>query len=107
MSSNSTAINYLINLQLASGSLDYSDLRKIEMTFMKLGNVIERVFPNSDAAKIMETTDKIIMMAREAQMAIRAVQLASGPIGWAFAAVSVVSGAVMGYGMLESLTGQC
>jgi len=88
-------VNYLLNLQM--GDMKYNDLRKIEMSFVKIGNIVQRVFPDSPIAQIMEDMNRTINLAREAQMAIRAVQMASGPIGWLYAGVSIASASLTVY----------
>lgn len=88
-------IDYLLNLQI--GDATYNDLRKIEMTMMRLFGVLNRVFPNSPVSKVIQDIEHTIMLLRQAQMAIRAVEAASGPIGWAYAGVSVVSVALSTY----------
>ena len=72
--SESVQIDYLLNLQL--GDMNYSDLRRLEMSFVKVGNIIQRVFPDTPAAKMFEEANRLISVMRNAQQAIRATQRA-------------------------------
>jgi hypothetical protein len=72
--SESVEIDYILNLQL--GDMDYSDLRRLEMSWVKIGNIVQRVFPNTPAAKIFEMSNKIISEMRQVQIAIRNTQRA-------------------------------
>jgi hypothetical protein len=62
-------VDYILNVKI--GEMDYTDLRRIEMSFIKLSGIIQKVFPNSDAAKIMKEANNIISSMRSAQIAIR------------------------------------
>jgi hypothetical protein len=74
-------IDYVLNLQI--GDMTYTDLRRIEMSMIRIGNDINRIFPNSPASKIITDIEKIIMLARQAQIAIRAAEMALIPgAGW-------------------------
>jgi uncharacterized protein YaaW (UPF0174 family) len=88
-------VDYTLNLLIEQSS--YNDLRKIEMTMMRTFSLLQRLFPNSDAAKVIQSIQKMIALLQQAQAAIRAVEAASGPIGWAYAAVSVASTALTTY----------
>jgi hypothetical protein len=92
MSQQQVEIDYILNLQFGD-NLSYGDLRKIEMSMIRIGNIIQKVFPDSQAAKIMEDVQKIINLARTAQIALRAMQMAEGPVGWIFAGTTVVAAA--------------
>jgi hypothetical protein len=81
-------VDYTLNLQM--GDMSYSELRRLEMSFIRIGSYLNRIFPNSPASKIITDLERMIMLARTAQVAIHAVELASGPIGWLFAATAIV-----------------
>jgi hypothetical protein len=75
MSGNVVEIDYLLNLQLAD-DMNYSDVRRLEMSWVKIGNIIQRVFPNTPAAEIFKISNRIINEMRQVQIAIRATQRA-------------------------------
>jgi len=90
--------------------MDYTDLRRIETSFVKSAGIINRVFPNSDAAKIMRESTAIINTMRTAQIAIRdaerayamykAVRMAGAPFDPILAisaGISVASSALTTY----------
>jgi hypothetical protein len=62
-------VDYLLNLQIEDAT--YQDLRRIEMSFVKLSGIIQKVFPNSDAAKIMRDANRIINAMHSVQIAVR------------------------------------
>jgi tryptophan synthase beta subunit len=103
-------IDYVLNLQIEDAT--YSDLRKLEMTMMRTFSLLNRLFPDSPVSKIVQELQRVIMFARQAQLAIRATQAAYaaymagtlGPVGAAYAVVSIASVALSGY---ESTVGTC
>jgi hypothetical protein len=70
--SESVEIDYILNLQL--GDMDYKNIRSLEISFVKIGSIINRVFPDSDAAKIFQDITRMINELRQVQQAIRATQ---------------------------------
>jgi hypothetical protein len=83
-----TEINYSLMLNT---ELTYGELRKIEIIFMRVLGYIRRLAGgNEDLAACIEWIQKTIMWLRQMQMMIHAIEIASGPIGWAYAAVTVV-----------------
>jgi hypothetical protein len=67
-------IDYMLNLQI--GDMDYTDLRRLEMSFVKIGSIIQRVFPDSSAAKVFEQSNRLINTMRQVQQAARSAQRA-------------------------------
>jgi uncharacterized protein YaaW (UPF0174 family) len=88
-------VDYTLNLLINEGT--YTDLRKIEMTMMRMFTILNRIFPNSPVSKIIQDLQHTLMVLHQVQATIRAVELASGPIGWAYAGVSVAGTALTVY----------
>jgi hypothetical protein len=97
-------INYVLNLQL--GDVSYSDLRKIEMSMMRIGEDLRRIFGDSDISNIIKSMERVINLTRQAQVMINAVELALIPgAGWVaglYAATSVVG---FGFSAYDSIQG--
>ena len=83
--------------------MSYNNLRKLETVLMRVFNYIER-FTGGDPniTKLINTVQAAIVALRTLQMAMRAVQMASGPIGWAYAATSMVAVGFAGVSMLDA-----
>lgn len=93
-------INYSL---LVSTDLSYSELRKIEITSIRLLGLISR-FTGGDPniTKFVGLLQKSIMWIRHLQMVIHAFEVAEGPLGWVFFAVSAMSFAFTTGDMLYS-----
>jgi hypothetical protein len=92
-------IDYVLNLQI--GDMTYTDLRRVEMSVMRICSDLQRIFGNTEASKI-------IMLARQAQMAIRAAEMALVPgAGWIaglYAATMVTSAGLAAYDTIATGT---
>lgn len=99
-------IDYVLNLQI--GDMTYTDLRRVEMSVMRICSDLERIFGNTEASKILASLQKIIMLARQAQMAIRAAEMALVPgAGWIaglYAATMVASAGFAAYDTIATGT---
>lgn len=73
--------------------MTYSEVRKLEMTMMRVMYLVERFSGSPELNRMLQYIQKSITALRQIQMAIHAVQMAEGPIGWAYAAISVISAA--------------
>lgn len=84
-----------------------SDIRKVESSLMRILSYVS-MLNNGDPhlQKLIENTQRTINLMRSLQLAIRAVQLASGPVGWLYAGTSIIGAGLSGYGLYESLRSQ-
>jgi len=101
--SDSTEVEYTltINTEMISG-----DVRKLEVSLMRILSYIQQLTGgNVELAKLITAIQKVIITIRSLQMAIRAAQLATGPIGWLYFGTTLVATAMSGYSMYESLAG--
>lgn len=93
--------NLTVNTELA-----YNEVRKLEVVLMRVLSYIERLTGgHPELAKFINIIQSAITALRTLQMAIRAVELASGPIGWAYAATSVIAVGFSGYSIYETMRG--
>lgn len=81
----------------------YSEIRKLETVLMRVLNYIEKLTGgNPQLAKLINTVQAAIVALRTLQIAMKALQMASGPIGWAYAATSFVAVGFAGVSMLDA-----
>jgi hypothetical protein len=100
---NSIEIQY--SLTVATRQLQ-RDINKVEVSMMRILSYIERLTPgNPSLSNLIQYAQQTITILRSLQMAIRAVQLASGPIGWLYAGTSIAAAGFTGYAMYESMRG--
>lgn len=84
----SEELDYTINLQLAANC--YSELRKLEISLFRILGYIRRLTGDENLSKAISHIQRLITIVRMLQVAIRALQVASGPIGWLYALTTVV-----------------
>ena len=96
MSEETVTFNLELNLNPT-----YSDLRKIEAIITRSMSLLRRYCGNEDIIAASEAITKFIALMRMLQITIHAVQIASGPLGWAYAAVVGVSTASYAYEMMS------
>lgn len=73
--------------------MSYGELRKLEMSLMRIMYLVERFSGNQDLNKMLKYIQEAIVAMRSLQIAMRAVEMAEGPIGWLYAGVSIVAAA--------------
>jgi hypothetical protein len=100
--SNNMEIQYVLT---ANTELAYSELRKLETVLIRITNYIERLTGSPELRKLLNFIQATITAVRSLQMALRALEVASGPIGWAYAATSVAATGFSGYNIYESIVG--
>jgi hypothetical protein len=88
--SDNTEIQYSL---VVSTELTYSELRKIEIVLIRILSYMRRFTGDERIDAALMKISQLITAVRSAQMAIRALQVASGPIGWLYAAVSIAGAA--------------
>ena len=90
MSTEDIVFNLELNVEEA-----FSRVRRLELLFFRalgLWNRLARLLGLPDDSPIMQATEKVqrlIMLIRQLHTAIILVEAASGPLGWAYAAVGV------------------
>lgn len=82
-------LDYTINLQLSAEC--YSELRKLETSLFRILSYIRRMTGDENINNAIARVQQLITIIRMAQIALRALQIASGPIGWLYAGTTVVS----------------
>lgn len=83
-----------------------SDLSKVETSLMRILNVVKQLTGgNPDVQKAIQYIQSLITIAQAAQAAIRAVQIASGPVGWLYAGTSILAAGMTSYGAIQSTMG--
>jgi len=94
----SETLDYIINLEL--GANCYSELRKLEISLFRILGYIRRLTGNENVENAIVAIQRLITIIRMAQIAIRSLQIASGPIGWLYAATTVIG---LGFAVGESM----
>jgi hypothetical protein len=87
---------------------DYSrkEIQKLEASLMRIIGYINMITPgNSSVRTLTVLAQDAIVTFRSLQLAIRAVEIAAGPVGWLYAGTSIVAAGLSGYSMYEALTG--
>jgi hypothetical protein len=101
--SNSAAIRYTLDINT---ELSHHQIRQLEIVLMRTLNLVsDFTGGNKDLQKAIIIAESGIETFRSLQIAIRSVELAAGPIGWAYAGFSLLAAGMSGYSMLESITG--
>lgn len=85
--------------------LTYSEVRKLETVLMRVLGYLRQFSGNENLNETIMLIQRTITAIHSLQMAIRALQMASGPVGWAYAATSVVAAGLSGYSIYESMIG--
>lgn len=75
--------------------MTYSELRKIEIVMIRILSYVRRFCGNEELGKMLEYIEKAIMSLRMLQVTMRAIEMAEGPIGWAYAGVSMLGAGIM------------
>jgi hypothetical protein len=94
-----TEIEYSLSLNTEPA---YSEVRKLEIVLFRTLKLISRFTGNENLNESIERVMRMITLLRTLQATIRAVQIASGPIGWAYAATSTVMSGLLIY---DTVTG--
>lgn len=71
-----------------------TEVRKMEISLIRIMNLVRRFSGHEEVNKMMDSIQRAIMLLRQMQIAIRATQAAisaSGPVGWIYAGITVVS----------------
>ena len=83
-----------------------SDLSKVETSFMRILNLVRQLSGgNPEIAKAVQALQSLINIAQAAQMAMRAVQMAAGPVGWLYAGTSILAAGMTGYASIQATMG--
>jgi hypothetical protein len=88
-----------------STELTYTEIRKLEIVLMRVLGYVEQLTGNKDLRKAINVIQSMIVAIRSLQMAIRVLEVASGPIGWAYAGTTMIAAGLSGYSIYESITG--
>ena len=99
-----TEIQYSLTVNT---EMTYSEVRKLETVIVRvLGYIKEMSGGNPDLIKAIEVIQRTILALRSLQLAIRAVQLSSGPIGWIYAGTTIIAAGISGYSIIDEITGR-
>jgi hypothetical protein len=85
--------------------MSYRDLKRLEISLLRIMRYVQDFSGNKDLNKALQLMEKAIIMAKTLQMVIRAVEMASGPIGWLYAGTTVIAAGMSGMTLLENTTG--
>jgi hypothetical protein len=88
---------------MLNAEMTYGELRKVEITMIRILSYIKRFCGDENIDKAIKKIEAVIMACRAAQIAIRALEAAEGPIGWAYAATTTVGAVIMGVTAVETL----
>ena len=69
----------------------YSDVRKLEIVIMRCLEYAQRLTGDENLKNGIQTIQQAITALRSLQIAIRQLEIASGPLGWALALTSAVA----------------
>jgi hypothetical protein len=92
--------NLVVNSEMTN-----SELRKLEIVLVRCLNYASMLTGDPNLKKGIRIMEQAIVTLRSLQIALRAVQMASGPIGWAYAATTIAAAGFSGYGIYESMVG--
>jgi hypothetical protein len=82
--------------------MTYSEIHKLELTLIRTLAYAQQLTGDPNLKKGIQTIQSTIIALKTLQQTMRAVELASGPIGWAYAAITAVAaGASMGNMMMQ------
>lgn len=84
--------------------LTYSEIRKIEIMLVRVLGYIRRLTGNESLNQAIIWIQRAITTMRTLQMMVHAMEIASGPIGWAYAAVSAIGAAFAVNDMMYDMT---
>lgn len=93
MSSETTTQDLVITLSVNT-EMTYNELRKVEMSILRILSYIRRFSGNEQIDKAIQKVMQLISAIRMAQIAIRALEIAEGPIGWIYAITTTVGAAI-------------
>jgi hypothetical protein len=81
------SIDYLLTVNIEPS---YTNLRRLELILYRNMNYLKRLTGREDVAGAVSMLQNLIMWLRMAQIALRAFQMASGPVGWAYFATTAI-----------------
>ncbi len=84
-------------------SMSYHELREVETILNRTLEMLSRATGSEDLRKAIDLFQKAILMLRSLQLAMHAVEVASGPIGWALAITSIGMAAFNAYDTIRGL----
>lgn len=85
-----------LKIQVEGINMGYHDLREIEVSIIRIGSALEKMTGSKEVERAISDLNRLIWTIRSVQIAIHALELAEGPIGWIyFAATLVGTGAMM------------
>ena len=79
--------------------------RKLEISLIRIAGYLERLTGDANLKRFINTVQSAIVAVRTLQIMIRALELASGPVGWLYAGTTIVAAGMSGYSIYESITG--
>jgi len=85
--------------------LTYNQVRRLEIVLMRCLSYAEQLTGDPNLKRGIQIMQQAITTLRTLQIAMRAVQMASGPIGWAYAGTTIIAAGLSGVSMYESIVG--
>ncbi|MCJ7431099.1 hypothetical protein MUO83_07830 [Candidatus Bathyarchaeota archaeon] len=81
--------------RMSDVTLSYLEVRQVEMSLIRIGNLVSRMSGSPDVDNFIRKVNTAIMTVRALQIAMHALEVASGPIGWLYAATTIIGFGVM------------
>lgn len=103
MSMSTAEVEY--NIRVNFDSQVYSDIKKLETSLIRISGYLIRLSGNESLTQTLRLIQDVIIALRSLQIAMRAVQAASGPVGWIYAATTVAAVGFTGLSMYETMRG--
>jgi hypothetical protein len=88
MTDSSSEVSFLLSVNV--NELSFSEVRKIEMSLFRILSYVRRFCGNESVANAIAKGEQLITLARHVQIALHALEIAEGPIGWLYALTTVI-----------------
>ena len=80
-----------LRTEIESLKMDYHTLRELETVLNRTLFALEQATGSKEIKQAINNIQRLISMVRMAQLSIHALEIASGPIGWAVAISSIAA----------------
>ena len=82
-----------------------NNTRKLETSLIRIMSYLQRLSGDTNIDNFLGMVQKAIITVRTLQLALTALSVASGPVGWLYAGTSAVAAGISGYTLYESMIG--
>jgi len=77
--------------------MSYHDIREIEIAMIRIGSALERMTGSKEVKAAISECNRLIWTIRMTMIAINALSVAEGPVGWLYSGATALALGVMGY----------